>query len=73
MLRYTHEYVAYVEKHFTKRFLVLALNRSVYPVSKFRGPKLFKEYLNVRFLPHSKHTTFMKISAFWNPTPCNTV
>jgi len=69
MLRYT--YIACVDKHITKRLLDLALSPAVYPVSNFRGPKLFKEYLNVQFLPRCKHIAFMKISAFRKPATCN--
>jgi hypothetical protein len=65
MLRYTH--IAWVDKHVTKRLLDLALNRSVRPLSKLRGLKFFEEYLNVQFLPHSKHTASMKTSAFESP------
>ena len=69
MPRHTH--IACVDKHITKRLLDPALNPSVYPVSNLRRPKLFKEYLNVQFLPHGKHLAFMKISSFWNPATCN--
>jgi hypothetical protein len=45
-----YAYIARVDKHATK-LLDLELNRSVYPVSNLRGPKLLKEYLNVRAGP----------------------